>query len=97
MNLVVHPAKRAAGKNVNLLIMKLIMSNSYKKNIIVKDKKPKRWYKKVRVNNKQLVNNGKEPMLPEEVVNQYDVCDWKWILNSFDLYDKKWVNKIKRK
>jgi len=73
------------------------MSNSTKKHAIVKDKKPKRWFKKVRVNNKQRVKKFKEPLLKEEVVNSYDVCDWTWILNKYDDFDSKFLKKAIRK
>lgn len=73
------------------------MARSFKKHVIVKDKKPKRWYKVVRNRNKQIVKEGKEPFKEEELFNQYDICDWKWILNIFNSFDKKHFNKLKRK
>lgn len=73
------------------------MADSFKKHVIVKDKKPKRWYKVVRNRNKQQVKEFKEPLKEEELINQYDICDWKWILNIYKAFDKKHFSKLKRK
>lgn len=58
------------------------MSKSYKKYGILKIGYP--WAKtianrKLRRRNKIRVQHGKYPLMPKEVVNQYDIIDWKFI------------------
>ena len=72
------------------------MSQSHKKPIL-KDKKPKSWYKIIRRINKQRIKDFKEPLLENEIVNQYDICDWIWFFNIYKEYDKKYIEKAKRK
>lgn len=58
------------------------MSRSRKKNGIIKDKGhlAKHYNRMFRRINKQRINQGKEPKLIKEIVNDYDICDWiyKW-------------------
>lgn len=56
------------------------MSRSYKKINIVKDSKgTDNWYNKVfRRTNKQRINFGKDPLPMNELVNKYDVRDYRF-------------------
>lgn len=67
------------------------MSRSYKKQLVVKDTSTKRGERNrmVRRVNKILVTIGKEPKLADEIINQYDVCDWKVIHNLDSKYLRK--------
>ena len=68
------------------------MSRSYKKPII-KDSKGSKWYNKLfRRTNKQRVNSNREPKLMKELVNDWDICDWRWFI-----VEKEDINKHKRK
>lgn len=55
------------------------MSRSTKKIGIIKDKGMPRgiYNRRFRRVNKQRVNEGKEPFLLKELINGYDVCDFK--------------------
>lgn len=55
------------------------MSRSYKKEV-VKDPKPKSWYKRVRRTTKTVIASGREEEIPLErtIVNDYEICDHKW-------------------
>ena len=64
------------------------MSRSRKKIPVVKDKGDKSYNKKLRRINKIRINQGKEPKQMNEVVNQYDVCDW-WFLTDDEKYKRK--------
>lgn len=63
------------------------MSRSRKKNGVIKDKGHlvKHYNRMFRRINKQRINQGKEPKLTREIVNDYDVCDWiyKWSYNDY--------------
>ena len=67
------------------------MSRSRKKNPIIKDKGFKRGERNRRVRrvNKILVSLFKEPKKKFEIVNQYDVCDYK-ILHFIEGIKKKY-------
>lgn len=65
------------------------MSRSRKKNPWVKDKTG-RWYNKLfRRVNKQRIKDFKEPKLMQELVNDYDVCDYKF----YNPEEKKYYRK----
>jgi hypothetical protein len=53
------------------------MSRSFKKHGIIKDKGiPRSIYnRRLRRVNKQRVQEGKEPFLLKELIDEYDVCD----------------------
>lgn len=79
------------------------MSRSKKKHAIVKDH-PGRWYNKtIRRRQKQEIKQIKtladivsyNISHPYEIVNQYDICDWKIICKKH--FDKDYITKIKRK
>lgn len=79
------------------------MSRSRKKKAIVKDHTG-RWYNKaIRHRQNQAVRDILTliDMLdyiiphPNEVVNKYDISDWKFIYENY--HDKEYENKIKRK
>ncbi len=55
------------------------MSRSYKKHGIIKDKGLSRgeYNRRFRRVNRQRVKQGKDPKLMLELINQYDVCDYK--------------------
>ena len=55
------------------------MSRSYKKHGIIKDKGMSRgeYNRRFRRVNRQLIKEGKNPKLMYEVINPYDVCDYK--------------------
>ena len=64
------------------------MSRSYKKNPIIKDKglKRKDYNSVFRRINKQRINQGKEPFhYTNEVVNGWDVCDWRFHAEEFEI------------
>ena len=65
------------------------MSRSYKKDIL-KDSKPKNnsYNKAYRRVNKINITQGKDPILMNELVNQYDICDFKFI-NCGNEYKRK--------
>jgi hypothetical protein len=71
------------------------MSKSYKKHPIVKDKKPKdNFYNKVfRRTNKVLLNMDKELKLQDELVNQYDISDYRFIIDENDNNYNKYLRK----
>ena len=57
------------------------MSRSYKKHKILKDrprnyKKSTAYWKRVRRKLKLLTKQGKEPINPKSIVNDYDYCDY---------------------
>ena len=72
------------------------MSRSIKKNAIVKDvtknkkQSANRKFKRV---NKILLKEEKKLKKSEELTNQYDVCDWKFIANKNDRFFKKFKRK----
>ena len=77
------------------------MSRSYKKPI-VKDKKPKRWYKVVRNTNNQIVKSKIAKFIPDiytleemglwEFVDEYrgEPKDVNTIVNPYDICDWTW-------
>lgn len=70
------------------------MSNSYKKKAIVKDKTNHKWYNRIfRRVNKQRVKSNKEPKLMRELINDWDVCDYKFIYKKGDIKVYKWITK----
>lgn len=70
------------------------MSKSYKKNVIVKDRGAKTILRRIeRHRNNQRVKEGKEPLQRNEITNQYDYCDYVFIISKND----KNYNKYKRK
>jgi len=72
------------------------MSRSTKKNAIVKDvtkNKKQSANRKHRRVNKILLKEDKELKKSEELTNQYDVCDWKFIANKNDRFFKKFKRK----
>jgi len=72
------------------------MSRSTKKNAIVKDvtkNKKQSANRKHRRVNKILLKEDKELKKSEELTNQYDVCDWKFIANKNDRFCKKFKRK----
>ena len=72
------------------------MSRSTKKNAIVKDvtkNKKQSANRKHRRVNKILLEEDKELKKSEELTNQYDVCDWKFIANKNDRFFKKFKRK----
>lgn len=72
------------------------MSRSIKKNAIVKDvtkNKKQSANRKHRRVNKILLKEDKELKKSEELTNQYDVCDWKFIANKNDRFFKKFKRK----
>lgn len=72
------------------------MSRSTKKNVIVKDvtkNKKQSANRKHRRVNKILLKEDKELKKSEELTNQYDVCDWKFIANKNDRFFKKFKRK----
>jgi len=74
----------------------MIMSRSTKKNAIVKDvtkNKKQSANRKHRRVNKILLKEDKELKKSEELTNQYDVCDWKFIANKNDRFFKKFKRK----
>lgn len=72
------------------------MSRSTKKNAIIKDvtknkkQSANRKFKRV---NKILLKEEKKLKKSEELTNQYDVCDWKFIANKNDRFFKKFKRK----
>jgi hypothetical protein len=55
------------------------MSRSYKKSAVIKDgghEGKKRFNQNFRSKNKIHIRLGLEPKLPNEVENQYNLCDW---------------------
>lgn len=79
------------------------MSRSRKKKAIVKDHTG-RWYNKaIRHRQNQAVRDIRTliDMLdyliphPNEIVNKYDISDWKFVCENY--HDKEYENKIKRK
>lgn len=49
-----------------------------------------RWYNKIfRRVNKMRVKCGKEPLLMKELIDDWDVCDWKaiWTKHDIKAYD----------
>ena len=72
------------------------MSRSYKKNVVYKDggKKDKQLAnRKIRRVNKIRVTQEDTPLQSKELVNPYDVCDYKcWVYEENEDYEK-----IKRK
>lgn len=64
------------------------MGKSRKKQPWVKDKKPRsNFYNKVfRRTNKILINKGEEPIASKSLVNQYDVCDYKFMIEEDSKY-----------
>lgn len=61
------------------------MSKSYRKPFW-KDKSDHTWYNRIfRRVNKQLLKEEKELKQMRELVNDWDVCDWKWY-NPDDKY-----------
>lgn len=67
------------------------MSRSRKKHGVVKDRGGIRTYNRAfRRINRQRITCGMEPLLMDEVINQYDVCDYrfrwneKWWRSYFD-------------
>lgn len=80
------------------------MSRSRKKFAIVKDH-PGRWYNKV-IRRAQRLDVKKIMTLadimsynisnPNEIVNQYDICDWKFIYSK-PYASKEDIDKVKRK
>lgn len=83
------------------------MSRSYRKTAILTDsdkQKKQAANRKHRRANKVRVQQGKEPVLMHELVNQYDVCDYKVVYEGWksDNYtSREWIEKqkelIKRK
>ena len=72
------------------------MSRSTKKNAIIKDvtkNKKQSANRKFRRVNKILLKEEKELKKSEELTNQYDVCDWKFIANKNDRFFKKFKRK----
>lgn len=70
------------------------MSRSYKKKSILKDNggMKKHSHAKFRRKSKQKIQEQDFDSLPNyqrEVVNQYDVCDWKFIYEQEDDYYEK--------
>lgn len=56
------------------------MSRSYKKPWYKDGKGKDNWYNKlVRRTNKQRVKLGKRPFKAIELVDPYDICDYRWI------------------
>jgi hypothetical protein len=65
------------------------MSRSFKTIGVIKDRGLRRseYNKRFRRINKQQINEFKDPKQMHEVVNQYDVCDFKFFwLNSKEFY-----------
>lgn len=76
------------------------MSRSRKKNPVVKDKGHMLdlYNKRFRRINKQRIAHSKEPFLMKEIVNDWDVCDYKFTF--FTKSDKEsclWHEKYMRK
>ena len=71
------------------------MSRSYKKHAVQKDSKEKdNSYNKVfRRVNKQRLHKGKEPILMNELINQWDICDFKFVANKYDSWYKDALRK----
>lgn len=76
------------------------MSRSYKKNAIIKDNGQSHKYMKKKAHHttrakvRQVLTSGKEYdelLFPttksKELVNQYDICDWKWRLDEHTIRD----------
>lgn len=76
------------------------MSRSYKKQAIIKDPSNTQGKKfsnrKLRRKTKQAIHHEDENMpLPDELINQYDICDFKIHYNKKE--DGEYYNKAKRK
>ena len=66
----------------------MIMSRSYKKHPVVKDKGRRDYNRVFRRKNRQLIHEGRQPyQRTSEVVNDWDICDWR-----FHAYDDLWPN-----
>lgn len=64
------------------------MSRSFKKHGVIKDIGLRTYNRIFRRVNKQRINMGLDPKEMKEVVNQYDVCDYR------QHWDEKWWKKI---
>ena len=74
------------------------MSRSYKKQAIVKDKNKfaqKQGNKKLRRRGKRIESEESMPKKKNEVVNQYDVTDWKIMEDVND--SDRWRRKLRGK
>lgn len=61
------------------------MSRSRKKHGIVKDRGLRRatYNRMFRRINRQRIKRGLEPRIMDEIINQYDVCDYKFYWDEF--------------
>jgi len=76
------------------------MSRSKKKHPIVKDKglKRKDYNSAFRRINKQRIWEGKEPYhRTNEVVNGWDVCDWKFDARNYEVHSFGYITSEKEK
>ncbi len=74
------------------------MSRSIKKYGVIKDKgSAKSIYNKIfRRVNKQRVPLGKEPKLMREIVNDYDVCDYKFFWSEYSGYPRNTLTETRK-
>ncbi len=75
------------------------MSRSTKKPI-VKDKKPKAYWRRIRSAWNNWIRSGKDPNdLPNHrtIVNDYDVCDWSFNYENGKPLKNEYLERAKRK
>lgn len=74
------------------------MSRSYKKPIVKDENKGGNWHNKLfRRTNKQRINSDREPKLMKELVNDWDICDWKYYPERWKRITEEEYNQLMRK